>query len=200
MKQNPIVVAISGASGSIFGIRLIKALLEAKIPLLIILSDSGLSVLEHEMGYRKTDSFKSFLISCGADMDERTNMDVLYQDQIASAPASGSFVHAGMVVVPCSMKTLAGIASGYADNLIIRSADVCLKEKRPLILVPRETPYNTIHLENMTRASRAGAVILPPNPSFYTFPKTIEDLVDTVVSRILDHLGISHDLLSRWGA
>ena len=200
MNPHPVVVAISGASGSIFGIRLIKALLDAKIHLIVILSDSGLSVLEHEMGYKRTDSFNSFLTTCGVDMDNRTGLEVLYQDQIASAPASGSFVHAGMVVVPCSMKSLAGIASSYADNLITRSADVCLKERRPLILVPRETPYNTIHLENMTRASRAGAVILPPNPSFYTIPKTIEDLVDTVVSRILDHLGISHNLLSRWGA
>ncbi|MCK4768321.1 MAG: UbiX family flavin prenyltransferase [Desulfobacula sp.] len=200
MKNKTVIVAITGASGSIYGVRLIKALLEAKIRVMVTLSDSGLSVFEHEMGYKKEDSFKDFLISCGVELKQETDLEIFFQDEISKAPASGSFVHSGMVVVPCSMKTLAGIASGFADNLITRSADVCLKEKRPLILVPRETPYNLIHLENMTRASRAGAVILPPSPSFYTFPKTIENLVDTIVARILDHLKIAHDLLSRWGS
>ncbi|HYA02714.1 MAG TPA: UbiX family flavin prenyltransferase, partial [Syntrophobacteria bacterium] len=107
--------------------------------------------------------------------------------------------HAGIVVVPCSMKTLAAIATGVADNLITRSADVCLKERRPLILVPRETPLSTIHLENMLRAARAGALILPPAPGFYHRPRRVEDLVDFVVARILDHLGISHCLVGEWG-
>lgn len=199
MKPKTIVVAISGASGAIYGIRLIKALVESGTRLIVILSHGGLGVLEHEMGFQKDESFTDFLISCGIEIKEDTVLDVFSQDEMFSASASGSFVHSGMVVAPCSMKMLAGIASGYADNLIARSADVCLKERRPLILVPRETPYNLIHLENMTRAGRAGAIILPPNPSFYMYPQTIEDLVDTVVARILDHLGVDHDLLSRWG-
>ena len=109
-------------------------------------------------------------------------------------------IHHGIAVVPCSMKTLAAVACGYADNLITRSCDVCLKERRSLVLVPRETPFGLIHLENMARAARAGAVILPPIPSFYSFPATIEDLVDTVVARIMDHLKVPHDLGTRWGA
>ncbi|MCP3874094.1 MAG: UbiX family flavin prenyltransferase [Desulfobacteraceae bacterium] len=198
MKNKTIVIAISGASGSIYGIRLIKALLALNTSVMVILSDSGLKVLEHEMGVKKDEPFKEFLISYGIDINKVMNLEIFFQDEISKSPASGSFVHSGMVVAPCSMKTLAGISQGFADNLITRSADVCLKEKRPLILVPRETPYNLIHLENMARANRAGAVILPPNPSFYTFPKTIENLVDTVVARILDHLKIDHHLVSRW--
>lgn len=200
MKPHPYIVAISGASGSIYGIRLIKALLELNKQVLVILSHSGLEVLSHEMGYKKNSDFKAFLISCGVQMNSQAQLEIFYEDQMASATASGSFVHSGMVVVPCSMKTLSAISSGFADNLLTRSADVCLKERRPLILVPRETPFNLIHLENMTRAHQAGAVILPPSPSFYAFPKTIEDLVDTVVARILDHLNVSHDLLPRWSS
>jgi len=200
MKDHTYIVAISGASGSIFGIRLIRALLKAKTRVMVIVSNSGLSVLEYEMGYNREDSFIDFLSSLNIEITPETRLELFFEDEIASAPASGSFVHSGMVIVPCSMKTLAGVAGGYADNLITRSADVSLKEKRPLILVPRETPYNLIHLENMTRAARAGALILPPNPSFYTFPETIEDLVDTIISRILDHLGVEHNLLSRWGS
>ena len=162
MNNKTYIVAISGASGSIYGVRLIKALLQARVCVMVILSDSGFKVLEHEMGYKKADSFKDFLISYGIEINKETQLEIFFQDDIAASPASGSFVHSGMVVVPCSMKTLAGIAAGFADNLITRAADVSLKEKWPLIIVPRETPYNLIHLENMTRASRAGAVILPP--------------------------------------
>lgn len=105
-----------------------------------------------------------------------------------------------MVVCPCTMGTLAAIAQGLADNLIQRAADVALKERRPLILVPRETPFSSIHLENMLRLSQAGAVILPPNPGFYNHPKSVQDVVDFVVARILDHLGVAHALMQRWGA
>lgn len=198
MKEKTYVIAISGASGSVYGIRLIKAMVEIQARVLVILSNAGLHVLAHEMGYEPGSDFKSFLISCGVEMTPDTKMEIFYEDEIASASASGSFLHDGMAVAPCSMKTLSAVASGYADNLITRSADVCLKEKRPLILVPRETPFNLIHLENMLQAHKAGAVILPPNPSFYSFPETIEQLVDTVVARILDHLGISGDLVRRW--
>jgi 4-hydroxy-3-polyprenylbenzoate decarboxylase len=205
-NQNPvnrekiIVVAISGASGSIYGVRLVKALIEAGCRVLIILSNAGQKVLAHEMEYDPEKSFLFFLEEYGVDLKNTVPPRIFFQDEIASAPASGSFVHHGMAVVPCSMKTLSAVASGYADNLITRSCDVSLKEKRCLVLVPRETPFGLIHLENMTRAARAGAVILPPSPSFYTFPATIEDLVDTVVARILDHLGVVHDLGTRWGS
>lgn len=198
MKEKTYVVAISGASGSVYGIRLIKAMVEIQARVLVILSNAGLHVLSHEMGYEPGSDFKSFLIGCGVEMTPETRMEIFFEDEIASASASGSFVHDGMAVTPCSMKTLSAIASGYADNLITRSADVCLKEKRPLILVPRETPFNRIHLENMLRAHKAGAIILPPNPSFYSFPENIEQLVDTVVARILDHLDIPGDLVRRW--
>ncbi len=204
MKQHPYIVAISGASGSIYGIRLIKALLKLNAQVMVILSNSGLDVLAHEMGYDKNkdkkDDFIDFLISYGIPINNKTRLEIFFENQISSASASGSFVHSGMVVAPCSMKTLSAISSGFADNLLTRSADVCLKEKRPLILVPRETPYNLIHLENMTRVHQAGAVVLAPSPSFYTSPKTIEELVDTVVARILDHLGVSHNLIPRWNS
>ncbi len=192
------VVAISGASGSIYGVRLIKALAESGARVLVILSHAGCKVLAHEMGMEPGHSFLDFLVQYGINEDHLQKVDVFTQEQIASAPASGSFVHDGMAVVPCSMKTLSAVASGYADNLITRSCDVSLKEKRPLVLVPRETPLGLIHLENMVRACRAGAVLLPPAPSFYSFPATMEDLVDTVVARILDHLGAAHTLVQRW--
>lgn len=200
MKSKRIVVAVTGASGAIYGVRLIKALLAAEIHLMVVLSDAGQDVLAHEMGYLKTNGFDEFLNACGLDFSDDAVLDVFFQNEISAASASGSFIHDGMVVAPCSMKTLACIASGISDNLINRSADVCLKEKRPLILMPRETPYNLIHLENMMRVSRAGGIIMAPNPSFYTFPKTIHHLVDTVVARILDQLKIDHNLLKRWGA
>lgn len=200
MKKKTFIVGISGASGSIYGLRLIKALIEAQYRVLVILSNGGQCVLEHEAGYDKKDSFHTFLKSRTIVPVQKDDLVIFTQDQIGAGPASGSFVHSGMVICPCSMKTLSSVAAGYADNLLTRSADVCLKEQRPLILVPRETPFNRIHLENMLRAQDAGAVILPPNPSFYTFPDTIEKLVDTVVARILDHLDISHDLVSRWGS
>jgi len=121
------------------------------------------------------------------------------ENDLGAAVASGSFQHQGMVVIPCSMKTLAGIAHGYAANLISRAADVTLKEGRRLILVPRETPLNAIHLENMLTLARLGVVIMPPVPAFYYRPATIDELVQHLVGRILDHLGLEHNLLSRWG-
>jgi len=194
------IVAITGASGVIYGVRLVKALVETGSKVLILLSNAGRKVLAHEMGYDNKIPFFKFLEQYGVDFDSLSEPQVFFQDEIASAPASGSFLHNGMAVAPCSMKTLSAVAAGYGDNLITRSCDVSLKEKRALVLVPRETPFGLIHLENMTRAARAGAVILPPSPSFYTFPDTMEDLVDTVVARIMDHLGAVHNLGKRWGS
>lgn len=193
------VVAVSGASGVVYGVRLIKALLEQQATVAAIVSDAGAKVLAHEMGYDPDAGFPSFLKKYGVGPDLLDHLSVFSQDEIAAPPASGSFRHDGMVVAPCSMKTLAGAAAGYADTLITRACDVTLKERRRLILVPRETPVNLIHLENMVRLTRAGTVILPASPSFYSFPGTLDALVDTVVARIMDHLGVAQTLMARWG-
>jgi flavin prenyltransferase len=202
MKRDPVktfVVAICGASGAVYGVRLAAALLRCRHRVLVILSHAGAQVLAHEMGYEPGTGFDLFMAGYGVGPETLNNLSVFSQDDIAAPPASGSFRHDGMVVVPCSMKTLAGAAAGYADTLVTRACDVTLKEGRRLILVPRETPLNLIHLENMVRLARAGAVILPAMPSFYTFPATLDALVDTVVARIMDQLGVDQALVPRWG-
>ena len=192
-----LIVAICGASGSIYAVTLLRELLARPLEVHVIASPAGRQVMSHELGYKGNlsalleETFRSFRDPGASLVEHRA-------ETFFAPPASGSFKHGGMVVVPCSMKTLAAIAAGVADNLVTRAADVCLKERRPLILVPRETPLSTIHLENMLRAARAGALILPPAPAFYHGPKTVEDLVDFVVARILDHLGISHRLVGEW--
>jgi 4-hydroxy-3-polyprenylbenzoate decarboxylase len=199
ISSRTFVVAVSGASGVVYGVRLIAALLEQQMTVATILSHAGVKVLSHEMGYDPETGFHFFLKEYGVKPDLLKNLSVFSQDDIAAAPASGSFYHDGMVVAPCSMKTLAGVAAGYADNLITRACDVTLKERRRMILVPRETPMNLIHLENMVRLTRAGAVIMPASPSFYSFPQTLDALVDTLVARIMDHLGVDQTLMPRWG-
>ncbi len=203
IKTPTYIVALCGASGSIYGIRLLKALLERACHVIAIISDGGFRVMEYETGFKKNNDFADFLKDClrnqGVNFHEKASLEIFHQNDFAAAPASGSFFHSGMAISPCSMKTLAGIASGFADNLITRSADVCLKEKRPLILVLRETPFSIIHLQNMTKLAGAGAVIMPACPSFYSMPSSIDELADTVIARILDHLNIEHDLVPRWG-
>jgi 4-hydroxy-3-polyprenylbenzoate decarboxylase len=193
-----IIVAICGASGSIYGIRLLKALLNKPVNIYLIISKAGMKVLEHETSY-KGESFSSFLKDKGVVIHKDAGLNIYKHDDFFAPPASGSFKNNGMVIAPCSMKTLAAIASGVADNLIHRAADVNLKEKRPLILLPRETPLNIIHLKNMYMAAKAGATIMPPSPSFYSNPKSISDLVDTVIARVLDHLKIEQDIVKEWG-
>jgi 4-hydroxy-3-polyprenylbenzoate decarboxylase len=193
-----IVTALCGASGALYGVRLLKALLESDNRVLLIVSDAGKQVLAHEQGY-DGGSVHDFLESRGVKPLGQSSLTVHNENDFFSPPASGSFRHDGMVVCPCTMGTLSAVAGGSANNLIHRAADVCLKENLKLILVPRETPYNAIHLENMLKASRAGAVILPASPSFYGRPSTLDDLADTVVARILDHLGIAHGLVKPWG-
>jgi 4-hydroxy-3-polyprenylbenzoate decarboxylase len=192
-----LIVAICGASGSIYALSLLRELLARPLEVHVIASPAGRQVMSHELGYEGNLSAlleKSF----GSFRNPEASLVEHRAETFFAPPASGSFKHDGMVVVPCSMKTLAAIASGVADNLVTRAADVCLKERRPLILVPRETPFSTIHLENMLRAARTGALILPPAPAFYHGPKTVQDLVDFVVARILDHLRISHRLVGEW--
>ncbi|MFH0994009.1 MAG: flavin prenyltransferase UbiX [Pseudomonadota bacterium] len=193
-----LVVAITGASGAIYGAVLVAELLQRPIEVHLIVSDYGAKVMGHELGIK--GPMLPFLQSEFGLVPH--NLAVLQEylpDNLFAPPASGSFRHAGMVIAPCSMKTLAAIAAGFADNLVVRSADVCLKEKRPLILLPRETPLSTIHLENMLKVARAGAVLHPPVPAFYHRPETVRDIVNATVGRVLDHLGISHDLAAEWG-
>lgn len=196
MKQ--FVVAICGASGAVYGLRLLKALAAMPVRVLVIVSDAGKKVLAHEAGF-DGGCLISFLKQNGAVFHEQAVMEVFEPDDWFAPPASGSFRHNGMVIAPCSMKTLGALASGVSADLISRAGDVCLKDRRPLILVTRETPLNAIHLKNMHRLTLAGATIMPPCPSFYFQPKTIEALVDTVVARILDHLNLEHDLMKQWG-
>lgn len=193
MSENPpYVVALSGASGSVYGLRLVSALVRNHARVLLIVSGAARKVLHHETDFSSYPSLSAFLMDLGIDCSNEGMVELLDPDDIAAGPASGSFIHAGMVIAPCSMKTLSQIACGNADNLVTRAADVALKETRKLILLCRETPLNLIHLDNMRTAAGAGAVIMPACPSFYSEPATIDDLVDTVVSRILDHLGVKN--------
>jgi len=192
------IVAITGASGSIYGFHLAAALMKFPVDLFVMMSESGRQVAAHETDFN-SGSIADYMGKTGGPFDEQASIKEVDPSDFFAPIASGSFQHQGMVIAPCSMSTLAAISSGITDNLIHRAADVCLKEKRPLILLPRETPLSLIHLKNMTRAAEAGAVILPPSPGFYTRPKTIDDLVDSVVARVMDHLGLDQTLSPRWG-
>lgn len=187
----PVTLAITGASGALYGVRLLRALNDAQVPVRLVISGTGWRLLHEEL-----------FIASEADLEARIGdwKDVvLYRDDDRGAtPASGSAPSRGMVICPCSMGTLASIAQGTTRSLIERAADVVLKERRPLILVPRETPYSAIHLENMLRLTRAGALVLPASPGFYHQPRTIDDLVEFIVGRILSHLGVEHALGPRW--
>lgn len=181
-----IILAISGASGMEYARLLARALREAPgVELHGIISDGARQVFRYELGSDPLELESSFHF-----LHDPAN--------IAAAPASGSWEHAGMIVCPCSMASLAAIASGVGTNLLHRAADVTIKERRPLVLVPRETPLSEIHLKNMLRAHRAGAVIMPPCPGFYHRPESIEQLVSQFVGRILEQLGMPHELYTRW--
>jgi 4-hydroxy-3-polyprenylbenzoate decarboxylase len=181
-----IVVGISGASGVIYGVRLLSLLKETDYETHLIISKAGKLNIEIETDYLPGD------VTAMADYSyDHADM--------AAALSSGSFLTAGMVVAPCTIKTLSGIANSYTENLLVRAADVTLKEKRKLVLVVRETPLHKGHLRLMTQAADMGAHILPPVPSFYHQPKTIEDILDQTIGKIFDYLGIEHDLFNRWG-
>lgn len=188
---SPVVLAITGASGAPYGVRLLSSLCAAAVPVRLIVSDTGWRLLAEEAGI---DDEAALRQATGASADV-----IVYDDRDRGAtPASGSSASRGMVVCPCSMGTLASIGQGTTRSLIERAADVTLKERRRLILVPRETPYSTIHLENMLRLSNAGAVVLPASPGFYHRPQRIEELIDFVVARVLSQLDITHELGPRW--
>lgn len=191
------IVAITGASGSIYGLRLVSALMKFPADVFVLMSEAGRQVAVHETGFQ-FGKMAGYLEQTGVKNHDQAALTQIDPADFFASIASGSFQHHGMVVAPCSMNTLAAVSAGITDNLIHRAADVCLKEKRPLILLAREMPLSLIHLRNMVRAAEAGATIMPPSPGFYTRPETIDDLVDSVVARMLDHLNVPHDLSPRW--
>ena len=196
-----VTLALTGASGMRYAMRLLETLLAQGVAVNLLYSRAAQVVAQQELDFRMPSSPKDLQAVLGRRFAGLTDKLAVYGREQWFAPvASGTGVADAMVVCPCTMGTLAAVAAGMADNLIGRAADVTLKERRKLILVPRETPFSPIHLENMLKLARLGAVILPANPGFYHRPASIEDLVDFVVARILDHLGITHTLLARWGA
>lgn len=199
-----VCLAFTGASGMPYGIRLLECLLEAGCHVQLLYSQVAQVVARQEMGLelpaRPKEAADYFRECYAAALSKAGGSIEAYGREEWFAPmASGSNPPDAMVVCPCTMGTLAAIAQGLANSLIERAADVVLKERRTLILVPRETPFSSIHLENMLRLSQAGAVILPPNPGFYNQPQSVQEVIDFVVARILDHLGIEHRLMKRWG-
>lgn len=181
----PVIVAISGASGAVYGMEILRALKKMRVPSHAIITEAGKLTLKHEMGLGQ-DSLRELA-------DEVHNIK-----DVGAKPASGSFRAQGMIVAPCSIKTLSGIAGSYAHNLLLRSADVMLKERLPLVLMVRETPLHKGHLELMTKAAEMGCVILPPVPAFYTNPNSIEDIVRHTIGRALDQIGLDSGLVERW--
>lgn len=191
------ILAISGASGSIIGIRVLENIIkESEVHLVI--SSQSFSIIKEETGL---DWFSQDDKEIEKKIRRYLNSRRLYyynETDLAAPISSGSFLTAGMLVVPCSMKTLAGIASGYANNLTERAADVTIKEGRPLLLSPREMPLSTIHLENMLKLSRLGVMIAPPIPAFYHQPERVDDIIDFISGKILDSFNIRHNLFKRW--
>jgi 4-hydroxy-3-polyprenylbenzoate decarboxylase len=180
-----LTVAVTGASGVIYGKRLLEVLRDKNVETHLVISEAAEKIIAHELGTTR-------------ESPEKLANHVYEVNDWSSPIVSGSFKTDGMIIVPCSMKTLAGIANGFAENVILRAADVMLKEKRKLVLVPRETPLNSIHLRNMLDLANQGVMIVPAMPAYYHKPKKIDDLVDFVVGRILDVLGIEHSLYQRW--
>ncbi len=185
MMKKRVLVCLTGASGAIYGVRLIRALKSNDHEVHLIVSKWGEETLKYETGIDVQNLKK----------ETDFNYD---EHNLSAGPASGTFPIDSMVVIPCSMKTLAGIAQGYADNLIARAADCTLKERRTLILVPRESPLNLIQIRNMATVTEAGGIVIPASPAFWAKPKTIEELVDSVVERVLSHLGIPDEERATW--
>lgn len=203
MAADDLVLAVTGASGSAYAVRLLEVLLRAGRTVHLTVSPAAAEVFAQELGRPLPLDPAAF--SPGDFLEDTTGLDTSrlayhhYRDFRAGI-ASGSFLTAGMAVCPCSMGTVAAIAHGTSGNLIHRAADVHLKERRKLVLVPRETPLGLVQLRNLTAVAEAGAVVLPAMPAFYTRPRTVGDLVDFVVGRVCDQLGVGHGLFRRWGA
>ena len=197
-----ICLALTGASGMPYGLRLLDCLLAAGCRVQLLYSQAAQVVARQEMDLelpsRPADARNALLARLPSAVNPE-NLQIYGREEWFAPVASGSNPPDAMVICPCSMGTLAAIAQGLADNLIERAADVVLKEGRKLVLVPRETPFSVIHLENMLRLARAGACIVPPSPGFYNHPQTVADIVDFVVARVLDQIGVPHTLMQRWG-
>jgi len=184
--DRPLLVAMTGATGAIYGVRLLETLYELGVEAHLIVSRWAEATIKTETERRPEDL--------------RALAAVVYDEQdLAAPPASSAFETAGMIVAPCSMRTLAAVANGLSDNLIQRAADVHLKERRKLVLLVRESPLSVIHLENMLRVAKAGAVVAPPVPAFYAKLRSLDDMVDHTVGRALDQLGVEHERIRRWG-
>ncbi|MGB0867100.1 MAG: flavin prenyltransferase UbiX [Granulosicoccaceae bacterium] len=202
MKEEPrrIALAITGASGVQYAFRLLECLLQAGVRVHLMISKPGQVVVGMDTDWTlpsRPADIKAFLLKkFPVDPDL---LDVYGPDHWTAPVASGSGVPEAMVVCPCTTGTLAAMAAGNCNNLMERAADVVLKERKTLILMPREMPFSSIHLENMLRLSRAGAIIMPPNPAFYTHPKSVDEMVDFVVARVLDQLDVAQKLMPRWG-
>jgi len=185
------IVGITGASGSIYAVRLLGELLQKNHEVHLIITHNGLKVLNFEMEYDIDELRK--LTNLGG------KLHIHSVDDLFATVASGSYIFDGMAVIPCSMSTMGEIAGGVSKNLLGRAADVCIKEKRRLVLVPRETPLSIIHLKNMVALCEAGATVLPAMPAFYNKPRQIDDMVDFIVGKVLDSFGIENNLYSKWG-
>ncbi|MCS3900579.1 UbiX family flavin prenyltransferase [Methanococcus voltae] len=186
-NRKEIVVCITGASGAIYAKRLLEELKkDDSIITSLVVSKMGISTIKYELNIEIDEFYKL------AD-------NYYLEDDFYAPIASGSHKFDSAIVIPCSMKSVSAVANGYADNLIARVCDVCLKEHRKLVLITRETPLNAIHLENMTKLSKLGVIIMPPVPAFYSFPKTVDDIINFTVGRILDTLDVKNNLVKRWG-
>lgn len=200
MNPATLTLALTGASGMAYAMRLLESLLNADKTVFLLYSQASQIVAQQEMNLGFPSSSRELQSQLSAHFAHLPGkLRVFGREEWFAPIASGTNCADAMIVCPCSMGTLAAIAAGMSDNLIERAADVTLKEQRKLVLVPRETPFSAIHLENMLKLARLGAVILPANPGFYHHPESVQDLVDFVVARILDHLGIPHQLMARWG-
>jgi 4-hydroxy-3-polyprenylbenzoate decarboxylase len=195
MSDRPLVVAITGASGAPYAVRLLESLVAAERRIQLIVSSHGLRLLRTETDIMSLDALREHVGIRAWDAFVTTFDDA----DRGAAPASGSALSAGMVICPCSMGTLSAIAAGSSRSLVERAADVALKERRRLVLVTRETPLSSVHLENMLRVTQAGAVVMPAAPGFYHRPTSINELVNFIVARVLDHLDVPHSLAARWG-
>jgi 4-hydroxy-3-polyprenylbenzoate decarboxylase len=193
LSTHPVVLALTGASGALYGVRLLEVLARNRVPVWLIPSEHGMRLLREEVGIKSIEGLKE---ATGGDW---ASVTVFPDEDRGAKPASGSQRTSGMVVCPCSMGTVAAIAGGTSRSLVERAADVTLKERRKLILVPRETPLSLVHLRNLVAVTEAGAVVIPAAPGFYHRPTKVSELIDFIVQRVLDQLAVDIEIARRWG-